>query len=186
MAKSKADEVDQVDASKAAGPAVSSETEVIDPNTEALLAKLAAAEKRAEEAEKRLAEDEIESAGLRVKRGEIPYAGESGGYKFEVGPVNVDKFPHLKRLTVNAIDETEAVRWYCLTQEHPPNSGKRVDPVAVRMHCECKDRKRVDLIQHKNRLAGIRKKLESGAALSPDDSAILAKHEPEILGYSLE
>lgn len=167
--------------SKAAEPA-----EVMDPATEALLAKLAAAEKRADDAEAALKAEAAEGAGLKVRHGEVPYAGELGGYEFKIGPADKEKYPHLPTVTQHAVDEAELKRWYTLTYEHPAGSGKRVDPISVRLLVECKDSKRGQLLKFKHRLAGIRQKLNSGAALSDSDNLLLEQNEAEILNYSTE
>lgn len=149
-----------------------------------LEAKLQAAEAKLKSAEEELKRQAEETAGLKIRSGETPFAPEDGGYKFEVGPSPkaAEKYPDLPRVEVNAVDESEAIRWYCLTHSYPAKSGNRVDPVKVPMLAVCKDPRRKQLENHKKQLAAIRRKLDSGTALSDADNKLFEANEKEILG----
>lgn len=163
----------------------SKEAEVDQTYVSEMEAKLQAAQERADQLEAKLKQQAEETAGLKVRSGEKPFAPEDGGYKFEVGPSPkvAEKYPELKRVTVNAVDESEAIRWYCMTHSYPPKSGNRVDPVKIPLTADCKDPRRKQLENHKKQLAAIRRKLDSGTALSDADRKVFEANESEILGY---
>lgn len=145
--------------------------------------------RKLEEAEARIRELEEEkrareAIGLAVKHEKMPFAGDNNeGWEIEVGPSPkiADKHPHLKTVTVRAVDESEAIRWYCATNEDKPGSGKMIDPMRIRVVARCVDPGRERLVVHKHRVANVRRKLESGQSLSQKDQEFLERHESEIL-----
>lgn len=148
--------------------------------------KLDAAEQRIRDLESRLAEEVHGGRGLRVRAGGKPFAGPTGGYLFEVYPLQPAKFPHLQPAKVHAVDESEAKRWYAESNEEPPGSNKQLDLVRVKIEVKCLDRRRNALIMHKQTLSGIRARIASGASLTDREVALLEKHEDEIMNFPKE
>lgn len=144
---------------------------------------LEAAERRAEEAEERALEAERKSErGLDVRTGTKAFAGPDGGYKFRVGPKDKDKYPGLATVEFNAVDSTEAIRWYCESFAWPVSSRKQVDPIKIMLQVDCLESERLKkVVIHKQRCAGIRARLESGAALTEAETKFLEENEAEIL-----
>jgi len=155
-----------------------------DPKFAELLKKLAAAEERAQQLE--IENDALTtdaSSGLKVRKEPGgPFTGPEGGYKFSIGPLNAELFPHLPKLEQYACDESELKRWYAATHENPPKSGKRLDLLKVKLEIVLLDPRRAKLIIHKQKLANIRSKLEAGASLTSAEQATMDKYEREILG----
>lgn len=166
----------------AASGTVASQGVQSDPQYADILAKLAAAEAKIREQDEELAAKAQEAAAMKVRPDEAPFAGENA-YRFSVGPLHAAKYPQLQTHVVEACDESEAIRWYCMTQQHPAGSGKRVDPVKVQLVATCLDKRRAENIMLAKRIAAVRRKLESGSALSKEDNEILDKYEGKVLGY---
>ena len=145
-----------------------------------LLAKL----ERAEAQIKNLEEEQAANAssGLKVRKEDGPFTGENGGWRFRVGPRMAEQYPHLETVEVNACDESEAIRYYCATHENPPGSKKQVDPVRVHIQCTCLSPEREKFINYQKALGTIRRKLESGSALSAHEQSILDKDTNSVLG----
>lgn len=147
-----------------------------------LLARLEAAEKRVAKLQE---ENDLlhgdNSSGLRLSNSAKPYAGEAGGYKFQIGPLDSVKYPHLRTVTENAVDESEMIRWYAATNEHPPGSKRRLDILKIKLRVICIDARREKLIAHRKRIAAIRAKIDAGSALNDRDEETLLITDEEML-----
>lgn len=153
--------------------------------------KLDEAESRVAEAEERAraAEEAAEAAkggGLKTNAKSEAYVGPSGGYRFRVGPKFPSEWQGLETVEVQAVDGSEAKRWYCESYAWPPGSRKQVDPVKIVIDVVCLETKKMlALIAFKQRCAGIRSRLESGAALTESEVRFLEQHEAEIRQYEV-
>jgi hypothetical protein len=157
-----------------------------------LLERLAALEAANAELQKRNQElkeeaEAIASAGgLRYSPKEQAFAGPNG-YLFEVTPMLKEgdtTYAHLKPRKVKAVDESEALRWYCQVNEMKPGSGRAVDPLRVRLTVKVVGRERADSILRQRQIAALRLKVQGNQKLSEKDEALLAEVEDEIYGYS--
>jgi hypothetical protein len=164
-------------------PSPESDQAVADASGEELLEKLKRAEARIKELDEKLRDSD--AAGRAVRHEKQPFAGELGGYQFEVTPSarTLENFPHLKPVVVSACDESEAKRWYLATNETRPGSNKMLDATRVHLSVVCKDKRRAKLIQHAQRVAYIRQRLESGQTLNARDQEYMDAHENEILKF---
>lgn len=157
--------------------------EAVSPELQARLAALEAAE--AELAERRRELDEREeqlkndlaSRGRALLNEKEAYRGSEGGYKFEVGAVNIEKYPTLKPIVVTAVDESEAKRFFCATKQDPDKPGKQVDPVKIDIAVRCVDPRRQENINRAYAIAAIRRKREQGNPLSEQEEATLSLWE---------
>jgi hypothetical protein len=156
----------------------------VDPKMMEVLARLDAAEARAKEMEARAAQAEADlqqqlQSGLRVlpsKSG--PMTGPEGGYLFEIGPANPDKYPHLKVIKQKACDESEMIRWYCATHEDPPASNKQVDPLNVQLKVRClEENSRKNLLIRLQRIASLRHRVAQGHVITAEEAAMLEQYE---------
>lgn len=146
-----------------------------------LLAKLRAAEETIERLKLEQEEAQRREAGLKIRPGELPLKVADGSYEFEVGPMldkDKDKCP---TVTVNCVDESEAIRWYCASHEYPPGSRKQVDPIHIKLRATCKDSRRNQLINLKKQIAAIRVKVESGQSLSKNENEMFNKYQDAVL-----
>lgn len=158
-----------------------SETRELD----ALRQKLQDAEAKLEIAEERARAAEASAErGLKTKNDSQAYAGPNGGYLFRVGPRNPSQFPGLEAKEIRAVDASEALRWYCESSAWPVGSRKQVDPVKIAMQVDClESKKMLGIIKFKQKCAGIRSRLESGAALTQSEVEFLEANEAEIYRY---
>lgn len=151
--------------------------------------------KRLESLEKALAEQKAETerviaenanaSGKRYSPGEKAFAGVEG-YKFRVTPIpkkDGDQFSHLKPQEVEACDESEALRWYCVANESRPGSGQALDPMKVRLKVEPIGRKRADSVMRQKQIGALRLKVQAGLPLSTQESTLLSTCEKEIFQY---
>lgn len=154
---------------------------------ESPLDKLAAAEARIKELEARVADAENSNAtsGLKINPQDRPFCGDSGGWKFRVGPRQSEKYPGLPIREMAACDESEIKRWYCASHDWPVGSRRALDPVAIDIVVECIDERRARFVFHKAKLSKIRSKLEQGQQLTEDEYKLLNEHESEIQGVKL-
>lgn len=153
--------------------------------------------KRLDSLEKALVEQKAETerviaenanaSGKRYSPGEKAFAGVEG-YKFRVTPIpkkdgNPDQFSHLKPQDVEACDESEALRWYCVANESRPGSGQALDPMKVRLKVEPIGRKRADSVVRQKQIGALRLKVNAGLQLTEKESALLATCEKEIFQF---
>ena len=89
----------------------------------------------------------------------------------------------MKPAKIKAVDESEALRWYCVANESAPGSGKAVDPIKCRLTVECVGRQRADAIMRQKQIGALRRKVEAGLQLSDTETALLATCEKEIFQY---
>lgn len=151
-----------------------------------LLRRLAALESKytelKDEHERVVAESQA-SSGKRYSPNEKAFAGVEG-YEFLVTPMPKEgEFQHLKPATVRAVDESEALRWYCVANEMKPGTGAALDPVKVRLDVKPVGRKRADSIMRQKQIGALRKKVEANQPLSEQESDLLASCEREIFNY---
>lgn len=153
-----------------------------------LLRRLASLEKQLkeqkEETERILAESNA-SSGKRYSPKEKAFAGVEG-YKFRVTPIakkDGDSIDHLQPAEVEAVDESEALRWYCVANESRPGSGQALDPMRVRLKVESIGRKRADSVMRQKQIGALRLKVQSGVTLSPKELALLDTCEKEVFQF---
>lgn len=153
-----------------------------------LLGRLASLEKALEEQKaetERVIAENANASGKRYSPSEKAFAGVEG-YKFRVTPIpkkDGDQFAHLKPQDVEACDESEALRWYCVANESRPGSGQALDPMKVRLKVEAIGRKRADSIMRQKQIGALRLKVQAGLTLSKQESELLATCEKEIFQY---
>lgn len=157
---------------------------------EALAAQTATTAQQKEEIDRLREEaDRIrDGAGLRYSPKEQAYIGDNGGYEFEVIPRIKEgdtSLAHLVPKKVRACDESEAIRWYCQTNEMKKGTGIAVDPVKVPLSAKCLGRERADAIMRQRRISALRSKVESGHTLSETDRELLETCEQEVFGYEV-
>lgn len=107
-------------------------------------------------------------------RGPVPY-------KFKVGPVNPKYHDKLPIKEIEAVDESEAKRWYAESHEDPDRGGQAVDTVRIELMVKCVDSRRAQAQQLALRLANIRSKRDSGVALSEQEEEMLLSAEEAAL-----
>lgn len=142
-------------------------------------------EQRAET--ERIIAENANASGKRYSPGEKAFAGVEG-YKFRVTPIpkkdgNPDQFAHLKPQEVEACDESEALRWYCVANESRPGSGQALDPMKVRLKVEAIGRKRADSVMRQKQIGALRVKVQAGLQLTEKETALLATCEKEIFQF---
>lgn len=114
-----------------------------------------------------------ESTTRAVRPSEKVTTGEDP-YRFEVGPTSPKHKGVLPTKTVTCCDESEAIRWYCVTVADPSNPAKQVDPVVYPISAKCLDEdKRQKRIHSAKYLAMIRSKAEAGNPLTDAEQALL-------------
>jgi hypothetical protein len=151
--------------------------------------------KRLDSLEKALVEQKAETerviaenanaSGKRYSPGEKAFAGVEG-YQFKVTPIpkkDGDQFPHLKPQVVEACDESEALRWYCVANESRPGSGQALDPMKIRLKVESVGRKRADSIVRQKQIGALRLKVNAGLQLSEKEADLLETCEKEIFNF---
>lgn len=146
---------------------------------------VADAEKRAEEAD--AARREAESLGGRRLAGEDkPLYVKGGCYKFTVGPIKPHPtYPHLVPKTVETVDESEAIRWYCENHEMQPGSNRAVDREKIKIVATCLEKtKRSSIIALKNRLSALRVKVLQGSVLNAEEEKLVKDFEGEVYGFA--
>ena len=126
--------------------------------------------------EEQLKNDEA-ARGRSLRDEKSAFVGPNGGYKFEVGAVNVKLYPTLAPIVVTAVDESEAKRFFCATKEDPRRPGKQVDPVGIDVMVRCVDPRRQDDLNRAYQLAAIRRKREQGNPLNEQEEATLSLYE---------
>lgn len=140
--------------------------------------------KRLNEALKAKEAEADATGGLKINPGDRPYTGDTGGWKFRVGPTAKAKYTDLPTVEINACDESEAKRWYCASHDYPKGSRRAIDPVAIDITVTCIDEGRNRLVQRKAKFANIRQKLFAGQTLTPDEDKILQDNYDEIQGVA--
>jgi len=159
-----------------------SDAERESPAVQAILAKLDEAEAAVTELQARNDQLEADAAANSIHRGARPVVGEGGGYVFVVGPVNRAKHSALPVKRLTCCDESEAIRYYVISTDNPPGSGKQVDPVKVALRAVITDNRRAKLTQLKQRISQVRLKLQNGAPLTTNDQKIYSQYQQEIDG----
>jgi len=153
-----------------------------------------------EELLKKMAETEAELARVTAERDEAreqaeamsnrrvsksePLRIKGSTYLFEVGPVKAKDYPHLPVVQIETIDESEAIRWYAATHEHPPQSGRQVDLVAVKMQARCIDPKRAQAIMIQKQISILRQKVEQNQALTEREQQMVQEFHEKIYGIA--
>lgn len=143
---------------------------------EAAEAELAEQRRDIAEREEQLKTD-LASRGRALLDEKEAFKGPDGGYRFEVGAVNFEKYPTLKPIVVVACDESEAKRFFCATKQDPDKPGKQVDPVKIDIMARCVDPRRQEAMNRALALAAIRRKRENGQPLSEQEEALLSLSE---------
>lgn len=193
MANQQSNPAAKSDATKAADEAAKLATlarSSIEPSaaangSDSAIDRLAAAEAEIRRLTEQLAAKEAEAdavGGLKINPSDRPFTGDTGGWKFRVGPIAKDKYPMLPVREIMACDESEAKRWYCASHDYPAGSRRAIDPVAIEISVTCLDERRNQLMIRKARFATIRQKLFAGQALTNDEEKILQSNQEEIEG----
>lgn len=93
------------------------------------------------------------------------------GYEFEVGLVK--QHPQLLSKKVRCCDESEAVRWFILTNAHPDKPGVQIDPCAFPVYAKCVDPRREERIKQDKLIGNLRSKAERSQILSEVEQSLL-------------
>ena len=153
-------------------------------NTDARIRDLEAREAAVREREEAIRAREAAEAdggsGRRFNPKNKPFRGPTP-YKFRVGPLAAKYHDKLPMKEVEAVDESEAKRWYAESHEDPERPGQAVDTVRIELTAKCIDPRRLEAQKHALRIANIRAKRDSGVALSKDEERMLLQAEEAAL-----
>ena len=139
---------------------------------EARLARLEAAEKALKERESELDKREKELANVAdseatrpVRPSEIVHVGD--GWEWTVSCRKAGTNLPVKK--INAVDASEALRWYVATTPDPEKPTKQVDPLKYPLQAVCPDPRLLERTKATLRLASIRAKLEGGGSITDQE-----------------
>ena len=101
------------------------------------------------------------------------------GYEFEVGLLK--PHPGLPKKTIRCCDESEAIRWFILTNAHPDKPGVQIDPSAHPVTAKCVDGRRDERIKKDKLIGNLRSKAERGQILSDVEQTLLDAADEKVL-----